>query len=71
MRQFDQVVGMTPGAFLRTLRLCHAARMLRTSDTPIVDIAVSIGFADHPSFSRAFARAMGLTPSDYRRLGPL
>ncbi len=71
VRQFDQVVGMTPGAFLRTLRLCHAARMLRTSDTPIVDIAVSIGFADHPSFSRAFARAMGLTPSDYRRLGPL
>jgi len=71
LRQFDQVVGMTPGAYLRTLRLCHAARKLRTTDAPIVDIALAVGFADHPSFSRAFARTMGLTPSEYRALGPL
>ncbi|MFO0637214.1 MAG: AraC family transcriptional regulator [Nannocystaceae bacterium] len=71
LRQFDQVVGMTPGAYVRTLRLCHAARLLRTSETPILDIASAVGFADHPSFSRAFVRAMGLTPSEYRRLGPL
>lgn len=71
LRQFDQVVGMTPGAYLRTLRLCQAARMLRASDTPILDVATAIGFADHPSFSRAFARHMGMTPSEYRRLGPL
>ncbi len=71
LRQFDRVVGMTPGAYLRTLRLCHAARMLRTSTKPILQIAQSVGFADHPSFSRAFARHMGMTPSEYRRLGPL
>ena len=71
LRQFAQIVGMTPGAYLRTLRLCQAARMLRTTTTPILDIALAVGFADHPSFSRAFARHMGLTPSEYRRLGPL
>jgi AraC-like DNA-binding protein len=71
LRQFAQVVGMTPGAYLRTLRLCQAARMLRSTPTPILDIALAIGFADHPSFSRAFARHMGMTPSEYRRLGPL
>ncbi len=71
LRQFDQVVGMTPGAYLRTLRLCHAARLLRTSAKPILEIAVQIGFADHPSFSRAFARHMGMTPSEYRRMGPI
>jgi AraC-like DNA-binding protein len=71
LRQFNQVVGMTPGAYLRTLRLCHAARLLRTSEAPILDIALQVGFADHPSFSRAFARHMGLTPSEYRKLGPL
>ena len=71
LRQFNQVVGMTPGAYLRTMRLCHAARLLRTSGAPIVEVAVAAGFADHPSFSRAFARHMGMTPSDYRRLGPL
>lgn len=71
LRQFSQVVGMTPGAYLRTLRLCHAARKLRTTSLPILDIALSVGFADHPSFSRAFARHMGMTPSEYQKLGPL
>ncbi len=70
LRQFSQVVGMTPGAYLRTLRLCHAARKLRTTEMPILEIALSVGFADHPSFSRAFARHMGMTPSEYQRLGP-
>lgn len=71
LRQFSQVVGMTPGAYLRTLRLCHAARKLRTTNMPILEVALSVGFADHPSFSRAFARHMGMTPSEYQKLGPL
>ncbi len=71
VRQFQRSVGMTPGAYLRTMRLCHAARMLRKQPDPIVDIAMAVGFADHPSFSRAFARHMGMTPSQYRALGPL
>lgn len=71
LRQFAQVVGMTPGAYLRTLRLCHAARLLRHSQASILEIALKVGFADHPSFSRAFARHMGMTPSQYQSLGPL
>ncbi|PRQ05083.1 AraC family transcriptional regulator [Enhygromyxa salina] len=71
LRQFSQVVGMTPGAYLRTLRLCHAARKLRTTELPILEVALSVGFADHPSFSRAFARHMGMTPSEYQKLGPI
>jgi len=71
LRQFTQTVGMTPGAYLRTLRLCHAARKLRQSKSSILEIALGVGFADHPSFSRAFARHMGMTPSQYQALGPL
>jgi len=71
LRQFAQVVGMTPGAYLRTLRLCHASRQLRRSHASILEIALKVGFADHPSFSRAFARHMGMTPSQYQSLGPL
>lgn len=71
LRQFAQVVGMTPGAYLRTLRLCHAARLLRRNQAAILEIALRVGFADHPSFSRAFARHMGMTPSQYQSLGPM
>jgi len=71
LRQFSSVVGITPGAYLRTLRLNQAARLLRNSGRPIVDVALAVGFSDHPSFSRAFGRHMGLTPTAYRRLGPL
>ena len=71
LRQFTQAVGMTPGAYLRTLRLCHAARRLRQTRASILEIALGVGFADHPSFSRAFARHMGMTPSQYQALGPL
>jgi len=70
LRQFTQVVGITPGAYLRTLRLCHAARKLRQRKASILEVALSVGFADHPSFSRAFARHMGMTPSQYQALGP-
>ena len=35
----------------------------------VLDVAHSVGFADHAAFSRAFANQMGITPSDYRRLG--
>ncbi|MEX1368814.1 MAG: AraC family transcriptional regulator [Nannocystaceae bacterium] len=71
VRQFQRSVGMTPGAYLRRRRLCHAAQLLRRRPDPIVDIAVAVGFADHPSFSRAFARHMGMTPSQCRALGPV
>ncbi|TPV94542.1 MAG: AraC family transcriptional regulator [Myxococcales bacterium FL481] len=71
LRQFNRVVGMTPGAYLRTLRLCHAAKLIRATDRPIVDIALGVGFCDHPSFSRAFVRHVGLTPRQYQQMPAL
>ncbi|MEE9385003.1 MAG: AraC family transcriptional regulator [Nannocystaceae bacterium] len=68
LRQFNRVVGMTPGAYLRTLRLCHASRLMRTTKRSIVDIALSVGFCDHPSFSRAFVRHVRMTPRQYQQM---
>ncbi|MCA9720043.1 MAG: AraC family transcriptional regulator [Myxococcales bacterium] len=66
LRQFSRVVGMTPGAYLRTLRMCRAARLLRTTGQPIAEVARATGFTDHASFSRAFRRHAGLSPRQYR-----
>ncbi|MCA9692278.1 MAG: AraC family transcriptional regulator [Myxococcales bacterium] len=67
LREFSRHVGMTPGAYVRSLRLCHAARELRSSPRPVAEIARSLGFADRRSFTRAFVRHAGVTPTAFRQ----
>lgn len=67
LREFHRRVGMTPIAFLRNHRICSAARLLRSTALPIAQIAQNVGFEDHPSFSRAFRRQLGVSPRQYRR----
>jgi AraC-like DNA-binding protein len=45
----------------------EAMRQLRRSARPIKQVALSVGFRDEKSFSRAFKQWTGKTPSDYRR----
>lgn len=52
------------------VREAEARRLLTTTDQPIVDIAVHLGFADASGFHRAFKRLTGLTPTAFRGAGP-
>jgi AraC-like DNA-binding protein len=62
-QRFDRV---SPGAYARRVRLQQAAdRLVMTADL-IKDIAASAGYADAFHFSRAFTRAFGLSPRDFR-----
>ena len=58
----------TFAATVRRLRLERCATVLADPSTPgtITDIATSLGFGDAASFSRAFRREFGCTPSDVR-----
>jgi len=58
---------LTPSQFITQTRLSAATRFLRESQESVADIAFRCGFYDHSAFSRAFQRALGVTPSDYRR----
>lgn len=55
----------TPGEHLRRLRLDRAAELLRGGGA-IGRIAESVGFTDPTTFTRAFSRAFGMLPSEYR-----
>lgn len=59
------------GASLQSLRdevrREEAMRQLRRSSRPIKQVALSVGFRDEKSFSRAFRQWTGKTPSDYRK----
>lgn len=47
-------------------RIRHAEALLLTTDLPIVDIAVNVGFNCSRSFTRAFKKVYGMAPGEYR-----
>jgi AraC family transcriptional regulator len=66
-RFFAGAVGETPKRHVDRLRLERAAYKLAITAEPILDIALSVGFNSHETFSRRFKRAFGYSPRDYRR----
>jgi AraC family transcriptional regulator len=66
-RVFSKTVGETPKQHVDRLRLERAAYKLAITDESILDIALSVGFKNHETFSRAFKRGFAYTPRDYRR----
>lgn len=65
-RAFKAAIGETPKAYTERLRLERAAFRLLTQDATLLDIALDCGFQNHETFSRAFQRRFGHTPSSYR-----
>ena len=63
---FMKTIGESPGAYFLRLRLNAARRLVRDSGTPLADIAARTGFSSAASFSRAFRKAFGTSPSGLR-----
>jgi len=66
-RLFRQHRGITPGQYLRSLRLEKAKNLLTESNCSVQEIARACGFDDAYYFSRLFHKEVGVSPSDYRR----
>jgi AraC-like DNA-binding protein len=71
IRIFKELTHLTPQAYVRAMRLTHAAESLRDSDRNVVDLALQSGFDSHEGFTRAFVRQFGLTPKKYRMETPM
>ncbi|VAO81890.1 Regulatory protein SoxS [Klebsiella pneumoniae] len=65
-RMFRTVMHQTLGDYIRQRRLLLAAEALRTTQRPIFDIAMDLGYVSQQTFSRVFRREFDRTPSDYR-----
>jgi len=68
---FDRVVaavaGESPSAFRRRLLLERAAYRLLAEDSGVLDLAIDAGYGSHEAFTRAFTRAYGMPPREWRR----
>ncbi|MGE9267805.1 MAG: AraC family transcriptional regulator [Verrucomicrobiales bacterium] len=66
--RFREEVGVSLGHFVRSVRLVRATHLLREGIDGVGDIAVKCGFNSFSSFSRAFSRVYGMSPSEYRKV---
>ena len=66
-RRVKAIKGMTTQQYAMKVRLTHASNLLKNNtDMAISEVAFRCGFEDATSFSRAFRRKYGISPSEYR-----
>jgi AraC-like DNA-binding protein len=65
--RFRAAVGVPPITYLTRLRLTRAAGYLATTTKNVAHVAHLVGYHSDASFSKAFSRAFGRPPGDYRR----
>ncbi len=63
---FKHKTGQTIGTYVRIRRLEYAAKLLRTSNLKLYDIANKAGYPNPSHFSKLFRKQYGCTPSEYR-----
>lgn len=68
-RVFSARIGETPRRYIERLRMEKAAYKLWITDESILDIALSVGFKNHETFSRACRRYFATSPSELRAAG--
>ncbi len=68
---FDRVIGAaageSPSAFRRRVLLERAAYRLLAEEGAVLVVAVEAGYGSHEAFTRAFVRAYGMSPREWRR----
>ena len=68
-RAFMAVLGKTPKEYLTSYRIRKACLLLKQSDLPVSEVAAQSGFESCSYFSKAFKKAIGTAPLQYRHSG--
>ena len=65
--EYVQKQGVNFMAWVSDQRLRRSAELIVGTDRKINEIAISCGYNDLPTFTRAFKRQFGMSPSEYRK----
>ena len=66
-RAFKQSLGLPPHRYHGIRRIERAKAMLASPNYSVTEIGMRLGFSETSSFSTAFRKATGLTPTAYHR----
>ena len=67
LRHFRRDTGKTPHAYIKIRRLEEARRLIAAGRNPIGDVASLVGYENFGSFSTAFKKHFGASPSSFRK----
>ena len=62
-------LGVTLRAIIEDVRVGRARELLRDDGLSVDEVGFLVGYSERAAFSRAFKRATGQTPAEYRRAG--
>ena len=63
---FKKKLNVTPQQYLIRHKLSEAARILKSTDMSVAEIAEAVGYDDSGNFARVFKQTYGLSPQNYR-----
>jgi DNA-binding response OmpR family regulator len=66
-RKTKALTGQSIAVFVRTVRLHHGKKLLRTTDLSISEVAYRVGFNDPAYFSKTYAELFGYPPGQERK----
>ncbi|MFD9239181.1 GlxA family transcriptional regulator [[Kitasatospora] papulosa] len=66
-RAFRAETGLTPGRYVERVRLEQARRLLEDTADGVVGISRASGYGTPEAMRRAFVKALGTAPAEYRR----
>lgn len=66
-RKITALTGMSVGTLIRNQRMKQATRLLEDPKFRVSEICYEVGYDDSSSFTRAFKKEYGLTPTEYRK----
>lgn len=65
------LVEMNFSNFLNNIRVKHAATLLLSTDKPIIEIALEVGYNSNKTFQRNFIKFMKINPSEFRKMASI
>jgi AraC family transcriptional regulator len=66
-RAFKAAIGQSPHQYVLARRIDRAKELLRNTEMPIIDVALSVGVSSQSHLSHWMLRDTGVTPAVYRR----
>ncbi|MDY6012327.1 response regulator [Clostridium sp.] len=65
---FKKKMGINYNTYINNKKIDYAKKILETTDTPILNLSMDLGFEDCGYFIRVFKKLEGVTPKKYREI---